>query len=222
MKNFKATLAYLGLNAKKEIAFYAIVMAVLLAAVAAWALFRGLNFYVLFPLLAAIGFTFYYFSRYGNMRRGKLEALRKEFVTIFTFFGIFVNDGFTVYNALERVKEYASADFEPKLEALLRGIDADKTVTPYVEFATEFEDISVKEVMLSVYQMVDEGQGGVYIQQFQRLFGKLSDTRHALESSKRLSRLDTLSFLPLAGAGIAMLSLTLSVMEIMGGLMDVL
>ena len=69
-------------------------------------------------------------------------------------------------------------------------------------------------------EMVDEGEGGVYIRQFQKLFGRLSDTRHALDSAKRLSRLDTLSFLPLAGSGIAMLALTLSIMDIMGGMMD--
>ena len=222
MKQLKANLAYLGLDYKKEMLVYGIFLLIFVAVIAGVIYLRGLDYIAIFPTMGLVGFTFYYFTRYGSLRRAKLEALNQEFVQIFTFFGIFITDGFTVYNALERVKEYCSEDFEPKLSGLLRRIDEDKSVEPYVEFAAAFEDISVKEVMLSVYQMVDEGAGGVYIRQFQKLFGRLSDTRHAMASSKRLSRLDTLAFLPLAGSGIAMLALTMSIMEIMGGLMDVL
>ena len=222
MKRLKENMTYLGLSWKKEMLMFFILALAFLGVIALLVVLRGLDFIIIFPVMGFLGFTFFYFSRYGQMRRAKMETLNREFVNIFTYFGIYITDGFTVYNALEKVKDYCSEDFLPKMEGLLQGIDEDKSVEPYVKFAAHFEDISVKEVMLSVYQMVDEGAGGVYIRQFQKLFGKLSDTRHAMDAAKRLSRLDTLAFLPLAGSGLAMLSLTMSIMEIMGGLMDVL
>ena len=222
MKKLKEAMIYLGLNPKKELLLFLAYSSIFVLAEVGIILWRGLNFIALFPALSYMAFAFYYFSRYGKTRQQRLERLNQEFVTIFTFFGVFLGDGFTVYDALQKVEEYCSEEFASKLRGLLRGIDEDKSVQPFVDFAVGFEDVAVKEVMLSVYQMVDEGESSVYVHQFQRLFGKLSDTRHALDSAKRLSRLDTLSFLPLCGAGIAMISLTLSVMEIMGGLMDVL
>ncbi|MBR1846376.1 MAG: hypothetical protein IJ787_01510 [Bacilli bacterium] len=222
MKNFRALLNELGLDWRKELLFFGVCSLVFIAMAVLLYLWKGFGFLLLFPVLAYLVFSFYFFTRYGASVRRKKEELNREFVNIFTFFGIFITDGFTVYNALEQVKNYASEDFAERLETLLRGIDEDKSVTPFVEFAKGFEDVSVKEVMLAVYQMVDEGGGGVYIRQFQKLFGRLSDTRHRMDETKRLSRLDTLSFLPLAGSGLAMLALTLSIMEIMGGLMNVL
>ena len=222
MNKLKKDMAYLGLSFPKEMAFYfGCVLAILGVGALIW-IWRGFGFLLLFPALGLIGFTFFFFTRYGALVQAKLEELNREFVNIFTFFGIYIGDGFTVYNALEKVKDYTSETFAPLLDGLLQGIDEDKTVAPYVDFASHFADVTVKEVMLSVYQMVDEGEGGVYIRQFQKLFGRLSDTRHALDNEKRLNRLDTLSFLPLAGSGIAMLALTMSIMEVMGGLTNVL
>ena len=222
MKKMFSLMKELGLKPRNELLFYLACVMVFVGLGMAMFLFRGASFLLLFPVLGLVGFTFYFVTRYGAMKKKRLEELGREFVNVFTFFGIFITDGFTVYNALEAVTEYCSEEFAKRLRILLQGIDEDKSVSPYVRFAEGFEDISVKEVMLSVYQMVDEGEGGVYIRQFQKLFGRLSDTRHALDSAKRLSRLDTLSFLPLAGSGIAMLALTLSIMDIMGGMMDVL
>lgn len=218
----KKTLDELGLKLYKEAILFATGVLACAGLGVGLFFFRGVSFLLLAPAIFLSGFLVFFFSRYGAMRRKRLDRLNREFVDVFTFFGIFVTDGFTVYNALQRVCDYCSEEFRLKLEGLLRGIDEDKSVQPYVDFAASFHDISVKEVMLAIYQMVDEGEGGAYIRQFQKLFGKLSDTRHELDARKRLERLDTLAFLPLAGAGIAMLSLTLCIMEIMGGLMNVL
>ena len=222
MKKLKDKLEFLGLDFRKEMIFFVLFSVLFAGVTVAFLFWRGLGFLTMFPLLGYAGFAFFFFTRYGAMVNRKLEQYNREFVNLFTFFGVFVSDGFTVYRSLEMVKEYASDALAPHFAKLLQDIDEDKSVEPYVRFASVFRDVSVKEVMLAVYQMVDEGEGGVYIRQFQRLFGKLSDTRHSIDEARRLDRLDTLSFLPLCGAGIAMLSLTMSVMEVMGELMDVL
>lgn len=183
---------------------------------------KGTSFLLLFPALGYLGFSAFFFTRYAAALRKRLERLGGEFVNLFTFFAIYVSDGFNVYNALENILPFASPEMHPLLQRLIEDIDSDKSVTPFVSFASEFEDIAIKEVMMAAYQMVDEGGGGAYIAQFRHLFGKLSDARHEKDRKSRLERLQTLSFLPLAGSGLAMLTLTLCIVEIMGGIMNVL
>ena len=81
--------------------------------------------------------------------------------------------------------------------------------------------MKIKEVMVSIYAMIEEGGGGAYIARFQHIFGKLSDDKHLRAKEKRVESLQNLSFLPLLGSGIAMLMLTVALMEIMGSLMNV-
>jgi len=218
----KEDLKLLGLNPWKELVTFLIGL-ILIFGIGIGAYFWvGATFLLILPVLLLLGYLFYYMRRYGAMKAKHQDDMMKEFVNLFTFFGIYVNDGLTIYGAFEKLRGFASETVDILLQKLLSSIDEDKSVTPYIEFAKAFEDISVKEVMMAVYQMVDEGQGGVYIRQFERLFGELSETRHAMEKEKRLARLDTLSFLPLCGAGIAMIALTLSILDIMGGFINVL
>ena len=211
-----------GCKVGGEMALFTGITAGFLGVGAALFLWKGLSFLLLFPSLGYLGFAAFFFTRYAAALRKRLERLRGEFVSLFTFFAIYINDGFNVYNSLQNILPYASADMKPLLEELLQGIDSDKSVTPFVRFASGFEDIAIKEVMMAAYQMVDEGSGGAYIAQFRHLFGKLSDSRHEKSRKSKLDRLQTLSFLPLAGSGLAMLTLTLCIVEIMGGIMDVL
>ncbi len=222
MSRILADMRYVGCDPKKEFAFFGIAMA-LCAGVAVFIYFyMGLSFFLLFPLLGAVVFSFVYFTRYDTLKRNKLATLCNEFITLFTFFGIYISDGFTVYNALEKLLDYAGEELGGYLKELLRRIDEDKTVAPYIAFAARFEDISIREVMVAVYQMVDEGEGGQYLTQFKRLFARLADTRRLIEKNKRLERLDTLSFLPLCGSGLTMLTLTLSILSVMEEMLDVL
>ena len=68
--------------------------------------------------------------------------------------------------------------------------------------------------------MVDQGTGGIYLQQFQRLFGKISEQKKARAEEAYQERLDSLNFLPLLGGGISMLTLMLALLEIMGGMLN--
>ena len=205
-----------------EYALYGLGSLCFFAAGGALYYFKGMSLFLLLPIVFFLVFTVYFFTRYEAMYRRHLGIMGDEFVRLFTFFGIYINDGFNVYNALEMLRNYASPEFDGHLVQLLSDIEADKTVTPFVSFATHFDSLQIKEVMVSIYQMVDEGNGGPYIHQFQRLFGALSDQRHASFMAKKTGTLDTLGVLPLIGSGIAIMVLTLSIMEIMGGIANVI
>ncbi len=222
MGKLVADMKYLGKDPRKEFLLFGAAVLAFLGIASGVYLYFGLSFFLLFPALGLAIFAFVYLTRYETLRRKKLETLCDEFVTLFTFFSIYIGDGFTVYGALEKLLDYAGEEMSGLLKGLLRDIDEDKTVAPYAKFASHFESLSVREVMVAVFQMVDEGEGGMYLIQFKRLFARLADTRRLIEKNKRLERLDTLSFLPLVGSGLTMLTLTLSILSIMEDMLHVL
>lgn len=222
MSKLLADMKYLGRDPKKEFLFLALFALAFLGIAVAMYFYLGLSFFLIFPFLGLTVFVFVYLTRYDSLKRKKLEELCDEFITLFTFFGIYISDGFTVYNALEKLLDYAGTEMGERLGKLLRDIDEDKSVAPFANFASGFEENSIREVMVAVYQMVDEGEGGLYLTQFKRLFARLSDTKRSLGKAKRLERLDTLSFLPLCGSGLTMLTLTVSILSIMEEMLRVL
>lgn len=222
MKKLKSQIAELGLSFGKEIAFYFFMIA-LLGFLGAFLYLRYEQpSFILAPTLLLLLFTYWYFSRYGNEIAAKRRNDEEEFVRLFTYFGIYIGNGYNVYNALERISDFASERMRPKLLKLLQGIEGDKSITPFMDYSENFDDLSIKEVMVAIYQMVEEGGVGAYLEQFRHLFGKLSDAKYAAIKKNRISRLDDLTSLPLIGSGISMVALTLALVGVMGEMSNVL
>ena len=222
MDRLLKTMKDLGKNPAREFFIYLLGTAALAGVGVALFFYRGFSLFLGIPAVVWLLFTFLFFSRYGSQRQRRMQELHDEFVRLFTFFGIYINDGFNVYNALEAIIAYATPAFKPRLQRLLEDIGEDKTVKPFAAFASGFESLQVKEVMISIFQMVDEGNGGPYIKQFERLFGALSTQRHQAFIEKKIGTLESLAILPLVGSGIAIIVLTYSIMEIMGGIANVI
>lgn len=220
-KLFK-TMEEVGKKPSHELLLFASGCLVLAASEVGIYFYKGASLFLGIPPVFLLLFAFLFFTRYGSIKQRRQQSLCDEFVRLFTFFGIYIKDGFNVYNALEAIKAYASDSFNARLDKLLEDISEDKSVTPYVNFANAFGSLQIKEVMISVYQMVDEGNGGPYIEQFKRLFGSLSDQRHRGAFEQRIGKLESLGVLPLIGSGIAIVVLTISIMEIMGGIASVI
>lgn len=176
------------------------------------------------PSLLLIGGGFglsvmYFSSLFG--KKGKEEKkLLQEFVRIFEYFSIYVKNGFPIYSALESVIPYASSSMEEKLRELLSSIDKDKSVAPFVRFAGYFPSLSIKEVMVSVYLMGEQGGSEAYFRQFSALFDSFASNERKAEMDKSLERQSNLSALPLLGSGLTMLLVTVGLVAIIGGVLN--
>jgi Flp pilus assembly protein TadB len=148
------------------------------------------------------------------------ESLESEFVEIFDYFGIYVLNGVPVYTALQNVVKFASPKMADRLRALLDQIDSDKTVKPYVDFASGFDNLSIRQVMVSVYLMSEEGGSEAYINQFHALFDSLSADKKKAEKERRIDKLSNLCVLPLVGSAVTMGMIMVGIMNIVGGVMN--
>lgn len=182
--------------------------------------FYGLSFFLVIPVLFLMASLLYSYMKLDKNKRKMQEEDVNEFIRIFTFFSIYIEDGHNVYQSLKEVKDFASSRVKGKLEKLLSEIEEDKSVAPYINFASYFTLSKIKEVMIAIFEMVDEGSGGAYIAQFKYIFSKLRDNEYENNKVRKLERLSALSFLPLLGSGLTMVMLALCLVTIMGGIMD--
>jgi hypothetical protein len=221
MKKLRENILALGLNPGHEYLVVALLDILCLAVGSLLYYFRGRLIFILYAGAIALVVSFAYLSRYPGLLRKQNAKKEEEFVRLFTYFGIYIHNGYNVYQALQAVSAFASDGLKEEFLKLLTSIDNDKSPTPYLTFSKNFESLEIKQVLLSVYQMVEEG-GETYIRQFEALFDRYSAERHKLTREAHVSALGSLSVLPLLGSGITMLSLTAAIVEVMGGLYNVL
>jgi hypothetical protein len=145
------------------------------------------------------------------------EELEREFVQIFAYFAIYIRDGIPVYHALEECLRYTSSAMEKKMRSLLEAIDEDKSVAPYIAFSENFSSMEIRQLLISIYRMVDEGGGESYIRQFNVLFDALEASKNKERLEKNDSRLGTLGMFPMADSALVMLLITLGIVQIIGG-----
>ena len=78
------------------------------------------------------------------MKKTKVEKNRKslqnlnEFISVFTYFKIYLKNGLTVYDSLLEVRQYCSPRMYSQIDILINEIDDDKSILPYMNFAKKF------------------------------------------------------------------------------------
>jgi hypothetical protein len=145
------------------------------------------------------------------------QEFQGEFVKIFAYFAIYIRDGLPVYNALEECLRYASSGLEEKMRKLLEGIDQDKSVAPYIAFSEDFHSMEIRQLMISIYRMVDEGGGESYIRQFNVLFEALESNQKREALQREDSSLALMGMYPMADSALTMLLITIGIVQIIGG-----
>jgi hypothetical protein len=199
-----------------------------------WAVLLGLNlallagagyvYFALKQLYAALGMILILLVLDGMVVFTFRKALHSddsqfqaEFTRIFAYFSIYIRDGLPVYHALEECIRYASPEMERRLRNLLEGIDEDKSVAPYIAFSDNFHSMEIRQLLISIYRMVDEGGGESYIRQFNVLFESLQANQAKAELERMDSRLGSAAILPMADSALVMLLITIGIIQIIGG-----
>ena len=143
-----------------------------------------------------------------------------EFVSLFTFFKIYIKNGFGVYSSLKEISSFANSSLKGDIEKLLQDIDEDKTITPFINFAHNFDELIVEEMMISIYQMVDDGSDSNYLLQFELIFDKFSDLLHSGQLSSKDKSLSSLTSSALIGSAYLIIVITVGVITLLGDMIN--
>lgn len=216
MKKIIKKIDKLGLSLKKEIIYFSVINFVLILSFILCGIFaKKPLFFGIGPGFAVV-FSIYFVTRYDSMINKINNENLFEFSHLFSFFRIYIKNGYNVYNALKEITNFANKNLKEMLQKLLTEIDDDKTVQPFINFAHNFGEIIIEELMISIYQMIDDGEQSNYLTQFEFIFDKFSEEINEKQLKKKDSRLGTISSAPLIGSCFLIIVITIGIVGILG------
>ena len=222
MKNsLKETIDFVGLSYKKELLKIILINAVLLVgAVLVYFLLDNL-IYAIMLFIGLCLLDFFLLTRYNDKKQAILKNRENELVAIISYFEVYIQNNNNVYQSFAQLIPYCSDWMKEKIETMLNEIDNDKTVQPFINFAKNFQQLSSHSLMLSIYQMIDQGENSEQLLQFNIIFDELSKNRNKEMINQQDRALSNMSTFPLIGAGLITVTLTISILTILGDLIYV-
>ena len=217
----KDIIEFVGLSYKKEVLIITITNVIfLLGAVSIYLFLKNLIFAVLLLVAAAL-LDYFLLSRYGDKKRAILKSHENELISIISYFDVYIRNNKNVYQSFNQLIPYCSNWMKEKVEDLLKEIDEDKSIQPFVNFASNFQNLSTHSLMISIYQMVDQGENAEQLTHFNIIFDELSKNRNQEMITQKDKALSGMSTFPLVGAGMITVTLTISILTILGDLINV-
>ena len=216
MNKLKEKIAKLNLNFQKEMLTLGIIDFILLALGVALYFFNISYLVIILVFLGIIVFSFYYLNRYDSMLLKKELALDDEFIEIFSYLKIYIANKESVYKALTNIKEFASHRMLERLDDLTNEIDNDKTIQPFINFARKFKNKVIEEVMIALFELINNGNNEAYLNQFIKIFEDFKNRRENEDKDKRFRLFDTINMMSLVGSGYIMIILSFCVIQLLG------
>ena len=216
MNKLKEKIAKLSLNFQKEMLTLGIIDFILLALGVALYFFNISYLVIILVFLGIIVFSFYYLNRYDSMLLKKELALDDEFIEIFSYLKIYIANKESVYKALTNIKEFASPRMLERLDDLTNEIDNDKTIQPFINFARKFKNKVIEEVMIALFELINNGNNEAYLNQFIKIFEDFKNRRENEDKDKRFRLFDTINMMSLVGSGYIMIILSFCVIQLLG------
>ena len=217
----KDIIEFVGLSYKKEVLIITITNVIfLLGAVSIYLFLKNIIFAVLLLVAAAL-LDYFLLSRYGDKKRAILKSHENELISIISYFDVYIRNNKNVYQSFNQLIPYCSNWMKEKVEDLLKEIDEDKSIQPFVNFASNFQNLSTHSLMISIYQMVDQGENAEQLTHFNIIFDELSKNRNQEMITQKDKALSGMSTFPLIGAGMITVTLTISILTILGDLINV-
>jgi len=121
-----------------------------------------------------------------------------------------------VYSSLNKTIDFANRKIKPLINGLLAEIDQDKSINPYLHFSNNFNNKLVEEIMISIFEMVENGSNFSYINQFTTMFENFKLRNNKANEEKRISIFDRYITTSLIGSGLIMIILVFGIVNLIG------
>ena len=221
-RSLKDRIAALGLSYQKEMLMLILIIVVSIGlALACYFLLQQL-YISIFAGLAGVVAIYFFLTRYSSMERAIQKDHIDQLISLLSYFEIFLSNGNNVYTSFKMLLPYADEYLQEAISSMLAAIDVDKTIGPYITFASKFNNRIVESLMLSIYQMVDNGEEAIELSEFDILFTNIKEKHFDETIDYKRKGLDMFNSFPLIGAGAITIVLSISIVSIIGDYINVI
>ena len=220
MQKLKSKIESLNLDFSKEMMKLGAINLILIVGIVVLSIFKFNVIAISLLLGALVIFNYFFLTRYSKIEKEKKVKLDESFIEVFSFLRIYLSNKETVYHSLNEVRAFADEEMNTKLELLINQIDEDKSIKPYIDFASSFSDKVIEEVMIALYEITNSGSSDIYLNQFNKIFEELKTRIENEKSYKRIKFFDNLNIFSIVGSGIIMVTLSFAVISLLGGIIN--
>ena len=220
MNKLKTKIELAGLSFKKELTTFLILnLSIIALGVLIFLFFRN-PIYLGFVLFILVMLDYFFLSRYSGILKIQNDQLINEFISLLPFFKTYLKNDYSIYQALKELIAFSSDTLQERLKKLIESIDEDKSITPFISYAKTFNSSNIEQLMISIYQMIDEGNDSPYLIQFESIFTKLRNDMYQSILEKRNKDLSNMTIFPLVGSALLIVMISFGVMEVIGGMIS--
>lgn len=221
-RTFRQRIESLGLNYNLEITIIVSLCIIGIASGVAIYFFLNQLVIALFAGLIGITLSFFYSTRYSKLEKKLEKDHVDEFISLLSYLEIFINNKNNVYTSFKMLLPYCSTYMDDAINSMLDQIDVDKTVGPYINFASKFNSHVIESLMLSIYQIVDNGEGIGQFNEFDLLFTNIREKYQEDLIDSKKKALEVFNSFPLIGAGAITIVLSMSIISMIGDFINVI
>ena len=216
MKKLKEKINFLNKNYKTEITRLLIIDFLICVSFIFLVIYSKNLLILIYFFGILVVFNFFYLTRYQRIINKNNANLINDFINTFSYFRIYISNNMNAYNAFKEVSKYSSPFIKTKLLVLLDEIDEDKSLKPYMNFAKNFNNKKVEEVMIAIYEMVNEGNSENYLNQFTSVFTSFKARVEKTNQEKRFSKFNLINAMSMGGMMLIMILIMLSIVNMVG------
>lgn len=220
MNRLKNKIESLSLNYKKEMTYLIIGNIIIFIIIITLFILKINIIGILISFGLLILFNYFSLNKYSKLEKENKDKLDQSFIEIFSYLKIYLSNGETVYQSLKEVNVFVDDNIESYIDKLIKDIDEDKTIRPYMEFAQNFNDKSIEEVMIALYEITNSGASELYLNQFYKIFENLKNKIENDKSYKRIRFFENLNVFSIVGSGMIMIILSFAVISLLGGIIN--
>ena len=221
-RSLKDRINALGLSYQKEMMFLVLLIVIVIALAFITYMFFKQIYFPLFIVGGGVIAVYFYLSRYSSLERKQEKEHVDQLISLLSYFEIFISNGNNVYTSFKMLIPYAEIFIQDAINAMLMQIDVDKTIGPYINFASKFNNRTIESLMLSIYQMVDNGENTIELSEFNLLFNNIKEKHFDEMIDSHKKSLDLFNSFPLIGAGAITIVLSLCIVSIIGDYVNVI
>ena len=221
-RSLKDRINALGLSYQKEMMFLILLIVIVIALAFITYIFVKQIYFPLFIVGGGVIAVYFYLSRYSSLERKQEKEHVDQLISLLSYFEIFISNGNNVYTSFKMLIPYAEIFIQDAINAMLMQIDVDKTIGPYINFASKFNNRTIESLMLSIYQMVDNGENTIELSEFNLLFNNIKEKHFDEMIDSHKKSLDLFNSFPLIGAGAITIVLSLCIVSIIGDYVNVI
>ena len=137
-KTLKERVTVLGLSYTKEMSILFLIIFVIAGAAISAILFLKELYIGIIALAIGVVAVYVYLSRYSSLEQKQQRDNVDQLIALLSYFEIFISNGHNVYTSFQMLLPYAETYLSDAISTMLYAIDTDKTVGPYITFASKF------------------------------------------------------------------------------------